>query len=152
MKNTFFIPTILLCLAGFFSLSACSKDDSSDDNSVTNVQNTVQSGTWRITSFIDSGNDETNHFNGFSFTFAASNVLTATNGNATYTGTWNIDDDNSNDDSIDDLHFNILFNLSNDFEDLNEDWHIISRTSNRIELTHVSGGNGGTDYLTFEKV
>ena len=129
MKNTFFIPTILLCLAGLFSLASCSNDDSSDDNSVTNVQNTVQAGTWRITSFIDSGDDETNHFNGFSFTFAGNNVLTASNGTSTYTGTWSIDDDNSNDDSIDDLHFNILFNLSNDFEDLNEDWHFISRTA-----------------------
>ena len=152
MKNTFFFPTILLCLAGFFSLASCSKDDSSNDNSVTNVQNTVQSGAWRITSFIDSGNDETNHFNGFSFTFATNNVISATNGNATYTGTWSIDDDNSNDDSIEDLHFNINFNLTNDFEELNEDWNIISRTSTRIELIHVSGGNGGTDYLTLEKV
>ena len=152
MKNTFFIPTILLCLAGLFSLASCSNDDSSDDNSVTNVQNTVQSGTWHISSFIDSGDDETNHFNGFTFTFADNNVLTASNGTVTYSGTWSIDDDNSNDDSIDDLHFNILFNLSNDFEELNEDWHIVSRTSTRIELTHISGGNGGTDFLTFEKV
>jgi len=152
MKNIFFIPTILLCLAGLFTLNSCSKDDSSDDNSVVNVQNTVQSGAWIITSFIDSGNDETNHFTGFSFTFAGNNVLTATNGSTTYTGTWSIDDDNSNDDSIDDLHFNILFNLSNDFEELNEDWNIVSRTSTRVELIHISGGNGGTDYLTFEKV
>lgn len=152
MKNSFFIPTILFCLAGLFTLASCSKNDSSDDNSVTNVQHTVQSGTWKITSFVDSGNDETNHFNGFSFTFADNNVLTATNGTNTYTGTWTIDDNNSNDDSIDDLHFNIQFNLTNDFEELNEDWNIVSRTSTRVELIHVSGGNGGTDYLTFEKV
>ena len=39
----------------------------------------------------------------------------------------------------------------NDFEDLNDDWDIISQSSSKIELIDISGGNGGTDYLTFEK-
>ncbi len=148
MKNIFFS---LLCLAGFLTLTSCSKDDSSDDNTVTNIQNTVKAGTWHITSFVDSGDDETHHFQGYSFTFSDNNMLTATDGTQTYTGSWSIDDSNSNDDSIDDLHFNINFNLSNEFEELNEDWNILSRTSNRIELIHISGGNGGTDHLIFEK-
>ena len=37
------------------------------------------------------------------------------------------------------------------FEDLNDDWDFISQSSTKIELIDVSGGNGGTDYLTFEK-
>ena len=37
------------------------------------------------------------------------------------------------------------------FEDLSEDWEILSRTASKIELKYVSGGNGGTDLLTFEK-
>jgi hypothetical protein len=54
------------------------------------------------------------------------------------------------DDSSDDLDFNIFFNVANDFEDLNDDWDIISQSSSKIELIDISGGNGGTDYLTFE--
>ncbi|MEZ4988540.1 MAG: hypothetical protein R2795_26535 [Saprospiraceae bacterium] len=42
--------------------------------------------------------------------------------------------------------------MSNRFEELNEDWEIISQSDTRIELVHVSGGNGGTDYLTFERI
>jgi hypothetical protein len=58
-----------------------------------------------------------------------------------------------NDDSPgSDMDFNIFFNLTNNFEDLNEDWHIVSQSSTRIELIHVSGGNGGTDTLTFERI
>jgi hypothetical protein len=152
MKNILNFSMILLSLVGLALFTSCSNNDSSDDNSVTNVQNTVKAGTWQITSFVDSGNDETHHFHGYTFNFEDNNVLTASNGTNTYTGTWSIDDSNSNDDSIDDLHFNINFNLSPDFEELNEDWNIVSRTSSRIELIHVSGGNGGTDYLTFEKV
>lgn len=65
--------------------------------------------------------------------------------------TWSITDRNSNDDSLDDLDFNIYFDLTNNFEDLNDDWDILTQNAAKIELIDVSGGNGGTDYLSFEK-
>jgi len=131
---------------------SCSKSNDNPANTVQEqIENTVSSDTWRITYFNDSGNDETNHFAGYNFTFGTNIVLTANNGTNTYTGTWSITDSNSNDDSQDDLDFNISFNLQNDFGDLTEDWSIITQSSAKIELTHVSGGNGGTDFLTFEK-
>ncbi len=150
MKRKYQIPAFLLMLSGFFSLSSCSNGDPVNITP-TVVENNVQYGTWRITFFIDSGKDETNHFTGYSFTFGSTGTLTATNTSNTFTGTWSITDSNSNDDSPDDIDFNIFFNLTNDFEDLTEDWHIVSQSSNRIELIHISGGNGGTDNLTFEK-
>ena len=112
----------------------------------------MQAGGWRITSFVDSGKDETSHFSGYTFTFGSNGILTSTNGSITHAGTWNITDSNSNDDSPEDLDFNIAFNNSNDFEDLTEDWQIVSQSSTRIELIHISGGNGGTDNLIFEKM
>ena len=50
--------------------------------------------------------------------------------------------------------FNLFFSVpdSSDFEDLNDDWDIISVTSSKVELIDISGGNGGTDYLTFERL
>ncbi len=135
------------------SFAACTSDD--DDEGARTVQDTIENnvekGTWRISKFIDSGEDETNDFAGYDFTFEASGVLNATNGVNNYNGTWSITDSNSNDDSKDDLDFNINFNLMNEFEDLNDDWDIISQSSTKIELIDVSGGNGGTDYLTFVK-
>ncbi|MEZ5069461.1 MAG: hypothetical protein R2751_00485 [Bacteroidales bacterium] len=62
-----------------------------------------------------------------------------------------MDQSGSDDDSPEDLHFHIFFSLSNDFEDLNDDWEILSHSATKIELVDVSGGNGGTDYLTFTK-
>ena len=50
-----------------------------------------------------------------------------------------------------DLDFNIAFSSPANFTDLTEDWNIITYTTTKIQLIHVSGGNGGTDYLTFEK-
>jgi hypothetical protein len=134
------------------SLTACNGDD--DDEIITiqdNIESNVESGTWRISKFIDSGDDETNDFAGYVFTFESNGVLNATNGVNSYDGTWSITDSNSNDDSEDDLDFNINFNLMNEFEDLNDDWDIISQSSTKIELIDVSGGNGGTDFLTFVK-
>lgn len=138
-------------LALLVLVSCTNDDDEPGDSSQTTIENIVQSGTWRITTFIDSGEDETNHFTGYNFTFMSSGTLNANNGTNSYDGTWSITDSNSNDDSPDDLDFNINFNLTNDFEDLNDDWDILSQSSSRIELIDVSGGNGGTDYLTFEK-
>ena len=155
MKRLKLIP-LLLCTVVLMIASGCS---SSDDNSTpaTPVINIVKNGSWKVTSFIDSGNDETAHFTGYSFTFAAPNVLRATNGTATHTGVWSVTrDDSDDDDSIsDDLDFNILFNslsLPADFSELNEDWEIVSYSSTTISLIHISGGGGGTDTLVFTKI
>jgi hypothetical protein len=144
------LSAILVGLLIFSLLISCD-DDSPKDISKDQIQTIVQNGTWRITRFIDSGTDETNDFTGYNFTFNSSGVLNASNGTNNYTGTWSITDSDSNDDSSDDLDFNINFNLTNDFEDLNDDWDIVSQSSTKIELIDVSGGNGGTDLLTFEK-
>jgi hypothetical protein len=151
MKRIYQIPVFLIFLSVFFTLASCSNGDPVN-LTPTVIENNVQAGGWRITSFIDSGKDETNHFAGYTFTFGANHVLTSTNGSSTYTGTWSVTDSNSNDDNPDDIDFNIFFNVTNDFEDLSEDWHIVSQSSTRIELIHVSGGNGGTDNLIFEKI
>ena len=150
MKHIQLISSLLFSLAALFYLTSCSNNDPIIPSQNV-IENNVKTGAWKITSFVDSGKDETNHFSGFTFTFGTNNIITSANGSVTYTGTWSISDSNLNDDKPKDLAFNILFNLTNDFESLNEDWQIVSQTSNRIELIHVSGGNGGTDYLTFEK-
>jgi len=145
------MPLLFILGIGLFLYSCTSSDDNSNNSTIQNqIQNTVQSGTWIISNFIDSGNNETGHFLCYSFEFNSNGTLTATSQNNTYNGTWSITESNSNDDSSDDLDFNINFNLTNEFEDLNDDWDIVSYTSNSIVLIDVSGGNGGTDNLTFE--
>lgn len=144
---------LVLSLILVLLLASCSQGDPvspSGDPAV--VQQQVQNGGWRITSMIDSGKDETAHFNGYVFSFEANGQLQAARGSTTYTGSWRVTNSNSQDDSPGDVDFTIQFNLTNAFEDLNEDWHIVSQSGTRLELIHVSGGNGGTDYLTFEKL
>lgn len=144
---------MFLFIATAFS-SCTDEDDTVVNNSVdpTPVINVVNNGTWRITFYEDSSVDETSNFTGYNFSFGAGNVLTATNGTNTYSGTWSVTSDNSLDDSpSNDLDFNIAFAAPANFADLTDDWNIISYTATKIQLIHVSGGGGGTDYITFEK-
>jgi hypothetical protein len=154
MKSNIF----LLAGIALFALASCSDDDNGSTNNnsgtVADVVNTATQGTWRITSYIEDANDETNHFTGYNFTFGNSGALTASNGSNTYAGAWSVtDSNNSNDDDSpgSDVDFNINFASPADFEDLSDDWDIQERTATKIKLVDVSGGNGGTDYLTFEK-
>ena len=153
---------MLIMLSFSLMSTTCSSDDddgSPNDNSqqIVEIESTAQSGTWRITNFNDSGQDETSDFNGYDFSFNNDGSLVATNGSNTMTGTWSVTDDSSSSSSSssddDDIDFNIFFPVpdSNDFEDLNDDWDVVSTSATRIELIDVSGGNGGTDRLTFEK-
>ncbi|MGB6268723.1 MAG: hypothetical protein WBF67_06880 [Olleya sp.] len=138
--------------------TTCSNDDddaSPNDNSqqIAQVQSTATSGTWIVSSFIDSGQDETNDFNGYQFTFGTDGTLTADNGSNSVTGTWSVTNSSSSSNSSSDIDFNILFPVpdTNVFEDLNDDWDIVSHTDTTISLIDVSGGNGGTDTLVFQK-
>lgn len=158
MKKSLNQALLLMFSLAMMSTSCSNDDDSSSNNSqqIAEIESIAQSGDWRITNFVDSGQNETADFNGYDFNFNSDGSLVASNGTTALTGSWSVkDDDSSNDDSNDDddIDFNIFFLVpdSNDFEDLNDDWDIVSTSSTRIELIDISGGNGGTDFLTFEK-
>ena len=154
-----FFMSLIVSLVSF----SCSSDDDAmsptnpvlnvDQQTIAEVKTNVQIGTWRITKYMEEDRDETDHFTGFDFAFEANGTLTASDGIDTFLGTWSITDSDFSDDdeNDDDLDFRINFNLANDFESLNEDWHFVSRSSTKIELIDISGGDGGTDLLTFEK-
>ena len=156
--KTKFIYAMLLML--YFSLmsTTCSDDDMiiiDNTEEINNIKNTVTSENWQITSFIDSGVDETNDYAGYNFNFNANGTLAVVNLNEIINGTWSItDDSNSDDDSNDsnDIDFNIFFSSPVNFnDDLTDDWDIVSYSATKIELIDISGGNGGTDTLTFER-
>lgn len=158
----------IFCLAIILPLLCvnCSNDDDSndtnDDSMMQEAQNLMaiaMDGTWIISNFIDSGENETNDFQGYQFTFASNGVLTASNGTNTLTGTWSVTSNNSdsNDDdgssSDDNIEFNIFFPVSedNDFEDLNDDWDVSSTSTTQINLLDIEP-DGEDDVLQFTKL
>jgi hypothetical protein len=152
--KTFKLIPVLLCVFLLNVASMCSKDDDNSNPSAdpTPIINTVNQGTWRVTLYNDSGTIKTSNFTGYNFTFGSGNVLTTINGSTTYNGSWSVTSGDSNDDNpSNDLDFNIGFTTPVNFSELTDDWDIVTYTASKIELRDVSGGNGGTDLLTFEK-
>jgi hypothetical protein len=133
-------------------LTACSKDDDEVNITPTIIENNLMTGSWRVDLFRDSGDDETDHFAGFAFSFEPDHVLIATNGPITHVGTWSVTGSQSGDDSPGNIDVNIFFATPAEFEDLIDDWGVILHTDDRLELLHSSGGNGGMDVLHFEKI
>lgn len=280
---------LLKCLIAFgISLTSCSVDENgpvalSLQADLETLTKNARSGSWRITSFIDSGSDDTDNFNGFKFFFESDGSLFAKNGTNDFLGSWSItmagsdngfsanddcancttaqltdilttcsnwyidklernDEDleenfseflfnfyadgsinaenasnaysgswessgngnnisviftltgvseieeiwtlheielengeskvdlrNSNDDRLrfensctlfdygnasnsgNNIDFNIFFASPANFNELSEDWDVVSHSPSKIDLIHISGGDGSTDLLTFEK-
>lgn len=144
MKKIIFALTCLSVI-----LISCTK--TSDDNSPTlspaSVNSTVTSGTWRVTLLNKNGTDKTTNFNGFKFMFAAGGSLAGANDILSVSGTWSTRVDNSKVK----LTINFPSPSVSAFLDLNEDWEVTGRTDIQVTMQHISGGGGGTDYLTIQK-
>ena len=140
---------LLISIALGTFITGCSKSDDDPANStgvtVAGVQNSLQAGTWRITYFWDTDHDETNNFSGYHFTFFTTGSIMAMNTTEHIQGTWSVGTDDSK------VKLNIAFTSPPNFAELTEDWQVIENTPTRVKLQHISGGYGGTDFLTFEK-
>ena len=147
-----FLIAAIFWITSVISCSTRSDDDSTSPvNTPSSVINIVNNGTWKVTYYFENNQIKTSTFSGYNFTFGANNLLTANNGTNNYTGIWSVTDSNSNDDNPSDLHFNIGFTTPAQFQELTDDWDIIEKSATEIKLRDVSGGNGGTDLLTFTK-
>ena len=144
MKAIKFI-TILVVLA-CSSIGCSDDDDNSQVSSPNEITATVTSGGWIVTLFKEDNVVQTDNFSGYVFTFAANGDLSATNGSTTQSGDWSTYSDSGY------TKLDLMFDaLDGPFEEISEDWRVISRTATKIELKHVSGGDGSVDFLTFEK-
>lgn len=110
------------------------------------LEDVLQDGEWFVQSYIDDGDDETSDYNGYVLTFNADGTVNAVNGATTLTGNWSVTSSSSGLDVI--LDFGTQF----PFDEFNDDWDVSNFTDTLVELFDVSGGNGGTDYLTFAKL
>lgn len=157
MKNKFFYLFVVLSVLNV--LNSCSKNDSdvADGDKITAadigaIKKAVTSGDWYITYYFDTDKEETSDYNGYVFTFNTDGALGVTNGNTALSGAWSVTDSSTSDDSSEgDIDFNIFFATPDIFQELSDDWVIQKYSDDKITLIDVSGGNGGIDYLTFEK-
>lgn len=110
----------------------------------TDLETILSDGTWKVGLYLDDGDDETIDFVGYEITFDASGAVTAVSTSNTNNGTWQVLS-NGNKLLLD-------FGTALPFEEFNDDWDVLMVSSTMVELQDVSGGNGGTDTLLFEKL
>lgn len=130
MKN----QLICLCLISAFFISACNRDNDNNGN--------PSEGTWRVTLFTDSGNDETSDFTGYTFVFGSNGVLTVS-GSSAKTGTWS---QTSSDFNID---LGEKSDSNKPLGELTDDWDIISVSDTEIKLQDDNPASA--EFLTFKK-
>lgn len=148
-KNVFKLVLLLSCLS--VSITSCEDDSESISNNeeqIIELQENAISGDWRITNFRDSDENLTANFSDFVFDFQTTGIVTATNGTQTISGVFSIDVD---DDDNDELEFTLQFSVpdSSDFDELNEDWDVVTFTDTRIELEDRDVDD--IDILVFER-
>jgi hypothetical protein len=124
---------------------------------VVDFSDTLKSGTWYITYFLEDGETETSDYNGYSFSFSDSGNVSVSilSTSATITGNWRI----RSDSGLKELYLD--FTHPGKFKELNDDWDVIELTGEIIRLKdHCNDScNGscndscidGLDYLTFYK-
>lgn len=137
----------ILSLLLFVNVSCSDDDDDSNQvSSPSEITSTLTDGQWIVTFFEEDDIDQTSNYSGYSFTFGEDGSLSATNGSSTESGDWSTYTDSGY------TKLDMMFTaLDGPFEEISEDWRVISRTDIKIELKHVSGGDGSIDYLTLEK-
>lgn len=139
--------------AAIENLDAACFDPSLFINSASGLQQFiafVTSGEFRVTQFIDvNGDDETDDYENFVFTFNSNNTISIVNTTSgdTFTADWQAEIDD------DELVFELDLEDLEEFEDLDEDWIVLDFANpDQIELRYEDGDDGGESFLTFEKI
>jgi hypothetical protein len=136
---------LLVAFFGVMSWTSCT-NSGDDDNSGSNGGNTtIAAGLFKVSSYIDKGRDRTSNYTGMGFDFKSNRVVTATKGSTVINGTWQQYLDSGK------TKMDLLFPDQLNLDEFNEDWVVVSNTTNEIKLTNVSGGDGGLSTLVFTK-
>lgn len=115
------IKLFIFTLVSVF-FAGCAKDEV--DKPLTDQ---LKDNTWYVSYYLDSGEDETTNFSGYSISFGDNMLITATKGGASYTGTWFLSDNSSNVNIV-------MMNTSDYSENLSNDWIVTERTNDVLKL------------------
>lgn len=137
---------MVVCVA-LIGLTACKKKD------IKKVEKTVTEGTWKITKFIDSGDDETSSYSSAVLSFTSDGKVVLTHG-STYAGTWSVKKESKgDDDSSDDSGLEFNLSIPSPHASLSDDWHIENYSDSKINLYDLDKDEPNkSDYLTIEKM
>jgi hypothetical protein len=144
MKNAKFLVAILIIATSLFS--SCKKEDLFPSFDINTVQNMVKDSKWKIIQYTENGTDETYKFSGYEFTFKDGGAASAIKSGVTTNGSWSARQSSNH------LEFIINFGTNKPLDEISDDWHFIQQSGNTMKFEDVSGGNGDTETLVFEKI
>lgn len=109
------------------------------------LETILTDGLWIVASYTEDTDDQTANYAGYELNFDMSGTVSASNGTNTNNGTWSVFS-SGNQMALD-------FGTAMPFEEFNDDaWDVISVSDTEVTIQDVSGGNGGTDTLTLQKL
>ncbi|WP_197052689.1 hypothetical protein [Psychroserpens sp. Hel_I_66] len=102
-------------------------------------------GLWIVASYTEDTDDQTSNYIGYELNFNLSGTVSASNGSNSNNGTWAILS-SGNQMALD-------FGSDMPFQEFNDDdWDVISISTTQVTIQDVSGGDGETDTLIFQKL
>ncbi|WP_026450178.1 hypothetical protein [Aequorivita capsosiphonis] len=143
MKRLF----VLLAIVVFAS---CSSDDDSGDaytSEFEQIKTTLPQGQWKISTLISNEADHTSDFESFVFTFNEDGTVDGETDLFSETGNWTYDNTSSTSEKL-----VLEFGETEPFPQISDDWHIISVSTSKVELSDDDNASGGTELLTFTKL
>ncbi|MFP4846260.1 hypothetical protein [Winogradskyella sp. PE311] len=109
------------------------------------LETILTDGLWIVASYTEDADDQTSDYAGYELDFNMDGSVSASNGSNTNNGTWSVFS-SGNQMAID-------FGTDMPFEEFNDDdWDVISVSATEVVIQDVSGGGGGTDTLTLQKI
>ena len=109
------------------------------------LENILTDGMWFVASYFEDSDDQTNIYAGYEIDFNMDGTVSASNGSNTNNGTWAVF--SSGNQMMMDFGTDLPFEEFND-----DDWDVLSVSDTEVILQDVSGGGGGTDTLTLQKL
>ncbi|WP_426431980.1 hypothetical protein ACPX19_05510 [Winogradskyella sp. HB-48] len=109
------------------------------------IEAILSDGLWIVASYTEDSDDQTANYSGYELDFNTDGTVSASNGSNTNNGTWSVFSNGNQ----------IMLNFGTDmpFQEFNDDdWDVISSSETEVVLQDVSGGGGGTDTLTLQKL
>ena len=141
----------LLLLFSVLIMASCSSDDDAGDvvtNEFERISSVLPQGTWKVTTLIDGNENHTAAFESFIFTFNEEGSVIAENDLYSETGIWAYRTTAQEGEQL-----VLAFNDVIPFDEINDDWKIVSVTNTKIELSDDDDNDlDDLDILVFTKI
>lgn len=126
-------------------------EDNANDGDVAEIRSIMLEGEWIVAQYQDSGVDITQEFEGYDFNFQPEHLVTvSTNMDPLFNGLWRVIRNYES-------KLKVYLNFGDDapFEELTDDWDLVSISADRIELKDwnddAEPGTAAYDILVFER-